>query len=85
MKSFRHIVLASVLSLASIGTVYGQANTAAPQYREVLKLCGAEWKTSEARKSVSKGEGGKAWQEFRAKCVLEKGWKKGTRTANSNA
>jgi len=79
MKSFRNIVLASVLSLASIGAAFGQADKAAPEYRDVLKQCGAEWKGSAERKAVEKGQGAAKWQEFRAKCVLEKGWgKKGT-------
>jgi hypothetical protein len=85
MTSFRKIALVTVLSLASIGTVYGQTNPTAPQYRDVLKQCGADWKASEARRNVAKGEGAAKWQEFRAKCVLDKGWKKGTRSANSNA
>ena len=84
MKSFRNIVLASVLSLASVSAVYGQTNEAAPQYRDVLKQCGAEWKGSAERKTVEKGQGAAKWQEFRAKCVLEKGWgKKGTTKART--
>jgi hypothetical protein len=79
MKSFRNIVLASVVSLASIGTAFGQADKA-PEYRDVLKQCGAEWKGSGERKAVEKGQGAAKWQEFRAKCVLDKGWKKGTRS-----
>jgi hypothetical protein len=83
MKSFRHIVLASVVSLASIGAAFGQADKA-PEYRDVLKQCGAEWKGSEARKAVEKGQGAAKWQEFRAKCVIDKGWnKKGTTKARA--
>jgi len=48
-------------------------------YRDAVKACGAEWKQSDARKSVAKGEGQKAWNEFRAKCVTEKGYVKGAR------
>jgi len=84
MKSFRNIVLASVLSLASIGAAFGQANTPAPEYRDVLKQCGAEWKGSAERKAVEKGQGAAKWQEFRAKCVIDKGWgKKGTTKART--
>jgi hypothetical protein len=71
-KSFRSLVLVSLVSLASVSVVYAQGNTTT--YGEALKACGGEWRTSEARKTVAKGEGAKAWQEFRAKCVKEKGW-----------
>jgi hypothetical protein len=79
MHSFRQIVLASLVSLASIGTAYSQANTTT-QYRDALRQCGAEWKASEARKAVAKGEGAKAWQDFRKKCVEDNGWKGRTRS-----
>lgn len=72
MKSFRQIAIVSLVSLAAIGAAIGTANAAT--YSEVLKACGAEWKASDERKSVVKGEGAKAWQAFRAKCVREKGW-----------
>jgi hypothetical protein len=81
MRSFRSIVLGSVVALASISAAYSQAN---PTYSEALKACGAEWRTSEARKAVAKGEGAKAWQEFRTKCVKEKGWQ-GKKTRNQTA
>jgi hypothetical protein len=82
-KSFRQIAIVAALSLASIGAVYGQTN--ATTYSEALKACGAEWRTSEARKGVEKGQGMAKWQEFRAKCVKEKGWTGAKRTRNQAA
>jgi hypothetical protein len=82
MKSFRQIVLVSLVSLASVSAVYAQGN--ATTYSEALKACGADWRASEARKAVAKGEGAKAWQEFRTKCVKEKGWQ-GKKTRNQTA
>lgn len=80
MKFFRQIAIVACVSLASIGAAYGQTNKAA-DYREVLRQCGSEWKASDQRKAVVKGEGAKAWQEFRAKCVREKGWKGTAKTS----
>lgn len=46
----------------------------APSYGAVLATCGAQWKASEARKAVPKGEGRTAWNVFRARCVSESGY-----------
>lgn len=83
-RSFRQIAIVSLLALAPLGVAYGQTNEAAPKYSDVIKQCGVDWKASEARKSVEKGQGSKAWNEFRSKCVLDKGWKPGTRTRSSS-
>lgn len=83
MKSFRQIAIVTLLALAPIGAAYGQNNETAPQYRDILRKCGAEWKGSEARKAVAKGEGAKAWQDFRKKCVEDNGWKGRSRTPSA--
>lgn len=82
-RSFRYIVLASVVSLASIGAAFGQDNKST-DYRDALKQCGAEWKGSAERKAVEKGQGAAKWQEFRSKCVIDKGWK-GKKAPSSRA
>lgn len=56
---------------------FAMAQTAAPttqSYQDVLKLCGAEWRASDERKAVVKGQGQKAWNDYRAKCVKDKGY-----------
>lgn len=51
-------------------------------YAEAMKTCGAEWKASETRKAVKKGEGAAAWQAFRKECTTRVGYeKKGKSTA----
>lgn len=50
-------------------------------YRDAVKACGLEWK-AKAEKSA-KGEGQKAWNDFRAKCVVEKGYVKGLKPAKA--
>jgi len=83
-RSFRQIAIVALLALAPLSVAYGQTD-APVQYRDVLRQCGVDWKASEARKSVEKGQGAKAWQEFRAKCVLEKGWKPGRKAVTTQA
>lgn len=56
------MILASVLS-AHAGT-----------YSEAMKTCGTEWRASDARKEVKKGEGMAAWQTFRKECVARVGY-----------
>jgi len=67
----RNIVIAT-LAIATLVNCSAIANAA--DYRETLKICGAEWRASDARKSVAKGEGQKAWNTFRAECVLRHGY-----------
>lgn len=43
-------------------------------YRDAVKACGADWRASDERKTVAKGEGQKAWNAFRATCVTAKGY-----------
>jgi hypothetical protein len=57
--------------------VLAQAGSTAPatqSYQELLKVCGAEWRASEQRKAVTKGEGQKAWNTYRAECVTRHGY-----------
>lgn len=72
----RNIIVTASLAIATLVNVNAIAmhSANAATYQEVLKVCGAEWKTSEARKSVAKGEGAKAWNTFRAECVMRHGY-----------
>lgn len=45
-------------------------------YADAMKTCGAEWRASDARKAVKKGEGAAAWQAFRKECVARVGYEK---------
>lgn len=65
-----------LLITATVFAMFGvvSANAQPTDYREVIKTCGAEWKASDARRSVQKGEGAKAWQDFRRECVAKSGY-----------
>jgi hypothetical protein len=54
--------------------VSANAQSAAPTYADIMRTCGAEWKESDTRKSVVKGEGAAAWNKFRVECVARKGY-----------
>lgn len=74
-----HTTVALALAFSSLivlGTTCAtRAQTdATTSYSEALKLCSVEWKASDTRKQVAKGEGMAAWQKFRAACVTEKGY-----------
>lgn len=82
----RTIIITAALALATI------VNTAAiaGSYRDALKACGEEWRASEQRKGVKKGEGAEAWRAFRTECTRRIGWQiaapraRGTPKADSN-
>lgn len=61
---------ALVVSCSAI-VAHGQE---ALSYRDAVKACGAEWRASDERKAVQKGEGQKAWNAFRAVCVKRVGY-----------
>lgn len=73
MNRFQKLALA--VSFVACFTVPAVAGT----YRDAMKTCGTEWRASEARKSVTKGEGAKAWNAFRAECVKRVGYEKKAR------
>jgi hypothetical protein len=54
---------------------YANAGT----YQDAMRQCGTEWRASEARKAVKKGEGAAAWNAFRAECTKRVGWEKKAR------
>lgn len=56
-------------SVPSSGTVSVPA--AESTYLDTLRSCGTEWK---ARADKATNKGMEAWQAFRAKCVLDKGY-----------
>lgn len=66
----RKLIIIAVLAIVSMGS----AN--AGTYIDALKSCGTEWKVSDARKGVKKGEGMAAWQMFRKECTQRVGWTK---------
>lgn len=82
------MVAAMLVSMGTVGQAQDVANVATGNenkatgfvsYRDAVKACGAEWRASDAKKAVAKGEGRKAWSEFRAKCVTDKGYVKGAK------
>lgn len=71
-------VLSFVASLA--GAFCGQASAAGfVPYSDAVKACGVDWKASPERAKVEKGHGSQAWNDFRAKCVTDKGYVKGAK------
>lgn len=69
--------------ITAVALFVSLANVAhAGSYIDAMRACGAEWKASDARKQVKKGEGGPAWQAFRKECTARVGWeKKGKKTS----
>jgi len=65
------MVLAMVLAGMAHGAALAQD---APDYRTALKACGVEWRASEARKAVPKGQGMVEWQKFRKECIAKSGY-----------
>jgi hypothetical protein len=53
-------------------------------YAEAMKTCGAEWRASEQRKAVKKGEGAAAWNTFRAECTKRVGYTSKRRGASNS-
>jgi hypothetical protein len=48
-------------------------------YSEALATCSAEWKQSDERAKLAKGQKQDAWQTFRAECVTRQGYVKGAK------
>lgn len=63
----RTIMLTATLAVATTPTLAGT-------YQDAMRTCGAEWRQSDARTHVAKGEGAKAWNAFRAECTKRVGW-----------
>jgi hypothetical protein len=63
----RKIILAAIIAVIVTPAVAGT-------YQDAMRTCGAEWKASEARKAVKKGEGASAWQTFRKECTARVGY-----------
>lgn len=71
------VATALALSIAIvIGIISAKAEEVAsgnaPTYIETVRACGAEWRD---RDDKAANKGMDAWQVFRAKCVIEKGFK----------
>jgi hypothetical protein len=62
------------IALALSAAVIGSASAAT--YWEALSICSKEWAE---RPDKATNFGGAAWQEFRARCVAEKGYVKSAR------
>jgi hypothetical protein len=72
--------LTTVFVLAMLGNA--NAQNAPSDYRQVMRDCGTQWKASDERKAVAKGQGAEAWQNFRRDCVKRSGYvAKRSRTA----
>jgi hypothetical protein len=88
-----HLIAFLIAALVTMGAAFGQdaapvgnsgSGSVATDYRQVMRACGAEWKASDTRKGVAKGEGMAAWQTFRRDCVARSGYvSKRNRTANT--
>lgn len=73
------LVVATLLACTIIAgyATCSHAETAEPtKYAVALKACGAEWRASEDRKAAkaAKEDGRKAWNTYRAACVVRQGW-----------
>ncbi len=68
------LALSSVVVLAALCSIKPANAESAGTYRDAVKQCGAEWKNSDARKAVQKGQGRQAWQDFRRDCVKRVGY-----------
>lgn len=75
MNRFQKLALA--VSFVAVFAVPAVAGT----YRDAMKTCGTEWRASDQRKSVKKGEGATAWNAFRAECTKRVGYEKKGRGA----
>jgi len=74
MNTIAKLVLA--LAFSSVFCVALSNAQEAPKatYQDIMRTCGAEWKESDTRKNVAKGEGSAAWNAFRVECVARKGY-----------
>lgn len=88
MTTIRNLVIASLFA-SVFAACFGIATSRSEEarfvpYRDAVKACGAEWRASDARKQVQKGEGRAAWNTFRAECVTRQGYVKGRKQAKAN-
>lgn len=71
-----------IIAVVAFVAFTGVARAADVTYTDVIKTCGAEWRESDAKKAVAKGEGVAAWNKYRVDCVARKGYV--TKTARKN-
>jgi len=74
----RRIIMIAAMVLASLA--HGAALAEPVDYRTALRACGEQWRASEDRKAVPKGQGMAAWQTFRKDCVAKSGYVSKRRT-----
>jgi hypothetical protein len=79
----RHIatalgVVVGAFMLLTGGMAHAQDKPFVP-YSEALATCSAEWKQSDERAKLAKGQKQDAWQTFRAECVTRQGYVKGAK------
>jgi hypothetical protein len=85
-KMLKIVCTALVLSSALIlGAIHAKAESNPQTYADAMRQCGAEWRASEQRKSVAKGEGNAAWQAFRKECTARVGYTKKSRAARTTS
>jgi len=70
----RKIIMVLAMVLAGLAHGAALAQDAPVDYRTALKACGAEWRASDQRKAVEKGQGMAAWQAFRKDCIARSGF-----------
>jgi hypothetical protein len=67
------IIATLILGLGTVATAQ-ESGTTPKTYADVMRDCGSQWRSSEARKAVPKGEGRMAWNNFRRDCVKASGY-----------
>ena len=67
------IAFSSVFCVA-LSNAQEAPKAATPTYADIQRTCGLEWRESDARKTVEKGQGSAAWNAFRVECVARKGY-----------
>jgi hypothetical protein len=72
-----------IVLFTSLSGAYAQDNSRYVPYADAVRICGTEWRASDAKKNTAKGEGQKAWNEFRAQCVVREGYVKGRKAPKS--
>lgn len=74
------VIITGFVAIAlAIGVLLNVCAIAAAQetpktYGDVIRSCGTQWRASDARKAVAKGQGMAAWQDFRRECVKTSGY-----------
>lgn len=76
ITGFVAIALAIAITLNTIAIAAAAPKTTpdGKTYTDLVRLCGQEWRASDARKNASKGTGRIEWNKFRAECVSRHGW-----------